>query len=77
MKGLFSKVVGVVAGLAALFGVSVANVTAAVPDISAKSPLYLEHGKSMGSAASTIVCDHDSHASHGSHGSHGSHSSGY
>ena len=76
MKGLFSKVMGVIAGLVALFGISVANVTAAVPDISGKSPLYLEHGKSIGSSID-LISEHGSHASHGSHESHSSHSSGY
>jgi len=45
MKGLFSKVMIVIAGVAAIFGISVANVTASAPDISGKSALYLEHGK--------------------------------
>jgi len=73
MKGLFSKVMGVIAGLVALSGISVATVTASVPDISDKSALYLEHGKSIGSS---IICQHGSHASHSSHGSHQSHVSG-
>ena len=92
MKGLFSKVMGVIAGVVALFGISVGygtasvanakasvtNVTASVPDISGKSALYLEHGKSIGSSIGTLICqDHESHASHVSHGSHHSHSSGY
>lgn len=76
MRGLSSKVMGVIAGLVALSGISVANVTASVSDIGSKSPLYLEHGKSLGSSIGPI-CDHESHASHASHGSHGSHSSGY
>ena len=75
MKSLFGKVIGVIAGVAALFGISVANVTAAVPDISNKSALYLEHGKHIGS--SIVVYDHESHASHASHSSHRSHYSGY
>jgi hypothetical protein len=84
MKGLFRKVIGVIAGLVAFSGISVVNVTASVPnvtasltDISRKSPLYLEHGKSIGSSMGTIICDHESHASHASHGSHRSHSSGW
>jgi hypothetical protein len=83
MKSLFSKVMGVIAGLVAFSGISVANVTASIPnatasvtDISAKSPLYLEPGKSIGSSIGPI-CDHESHASHASHASHSSHSSGY
>lgn len=76
MKGLFSKVMGVIAGLVALSGISVANVTASVQDISGKSALYLEHGKTL-AAAAPIISDHESHASHVSHGSHHSHSSGY
>jgi hypothetical protein len=74
MKGLFSKVIGVIAGVVALFGISVANVKAALPDISHKTPLYLEHGKSIGDNIG-ITSDHESHVSHGSHGSHGSHRS--
>jgi hypothetical protein len=77
MKGLFSKVMGVIVGVVALFGISIANVTASVPDISGKSALYLEHGKSIGSSIGTLTCDHQSHWSHGSHVSHSSHSSGY
>ena len=76
MKGLFSKVMGVIAGLVALFGISAANVTAAVPDISGKSALYLEHGKSIGSSTD-LISQHVSHSSHGSHVSHTSHRSGY
>jgi hypothetical protein len=77
MKGLFGKVLGVTAGLAALFGVSVTTVTASVPNVSSKSALYLEHGKSMGNSTNAIICDHESHESHASHASHASHSSGY
>jgi len=73
MKGLFSRVMGVIVGLVALSGISVANVTASVPDISDKSAFYLEHGKSIGSS---IICEHGSHVSHGSHESHSSHVSG-
>ena len=76
MKGLFSKVMGLIVGVVALFGISVANVKASVPDINGKSALYLEHGKSIGSSIGT-VCDHESHWSHASHGSHDSHSSGF
>jgi hypothetical protein len=73
MKNLISKAMGVIAGLIALFGISAANVTAAVPDISSKSALYLEHGKYMGSSVDTV----NGHHSHHSHESHTSHSSGY
>lgn len=76
MKGLFSKVIGTIAGVVALFGISVANVRAAVPDISDKTPLYLEHGKSVGNSIGT-ASDHESHWSHESHASHRSHSSGW
>ncbi len=76
MKGLFSKVMVFFAGAVALFGISVANVTASVPDISGKQALYLEHGKSIGSSIDTLSW-HTSHGSHGSHGSHVSHGSGY
>jgi hypothetical protein len=86
MKSLFSKVMVAVAGVAALFGISVNNVMAmtsapvpaSVTEITSKSPLYLEHGKSMGGI--NVFNDHESHSSHeshGSHGSHGSHESGY
>ena len=79
MKGLFSKVMVFFAGAVALFGISVANVTASVPDISGKSALYLEHGKSIGSSIDTLstLSWHTSHGSHGSHGSHVSHGSGW
>ena len=73
MKGVFSKVTGVIVGLVALLGISVANVTAAVPDITDKSALYLEHGKFIGS---NVISAHGSHVSHGSHESHSSHVSG-
>ena len=73
MKGLFSKVMVGIAGTVALIGISVANTKASVPDISDKSALYLEHGKSIGSSIDTL----NWHTSHGSHGSHGSHSSGW
>ena len=76
MKGLFSKVMGVIAGIVALSGISAANITTSIPNISDKSPLYLEHGKSIASSMGPI-CDHMSHASHSSHHSHHSHSSGY
>ncbi len=76
MKGLSSKLTGIIAGLVALFGISAANVAAAVPDIGAKSPLYLEHGKSIGSSMD-IISQHVSHSSHESHHSHYSHRSGY
>jgi hypothetical protein len=79
MKGLFGKVMGVVAGLIAIFGVSVVSVSASVPNISGKSPLYLVHGKSINNSTG-IICEHwshSSHASHASHASHSSHSSGY
>lgn len=77
MKGLFSKAMVVIAGAAALFGFSVANVKASVPDVSGKSALYLEHGKSIGSInALNVYSDHESHASHESHESHYSHISG-
>jgi hypothetical protein len=79
MKGLFSKLIVVIAGAATFLGFSVANVTAlaptSVPQITSKSALYLEHGKSIGS--SIVVCDHESHYSHSSHESHRSHQSGY
>ena len=76
MKGLFSKVMGVIVGVVALFGISVANVKASVPDISGKSALYLEHGKHISSDI-TNLSGHESHVSHASHESHSSHGSGY
>ena len=76
MKGLFSKVMVVIAGAVALFGFSVANVTASVSDISGKSALYLEHGKQISSVIANASW-HSSHASHESHASHASHGSGY
>jgi len=75
MKGLFSKVMIVIAGAFAVLGVSVANVPASVSDISSKSALYLEHGKALGSGMDTTNW-HSSHASHESHASHASHVSG-
>lgn len=76
MKSLFGKIIGVIAGVTALLGISVANVTAAVPDISGKTALYLENGKSIGSNMGT-TSEHWSHSSHVSHGSHTSHGSGW
>jgi hypothetical protein len=76
MKGLFSKVMVVIAGAVAFFGISTANVTASVSDISGKSALYLEHGKQINSDIINTSW-HESHASHHSHHSHHSHSSGY
>jgi hypothetical protein len=76
MKGLFSKVLGVIVSAVALFSISVTNVKASTPDITGKSALYLEHGKSIASSIDTINW-HTSHASHESHESHVSHSSGY
>lgn len=78
MKSLLSKVIILIAGVAALFGMSVTNVTAISPasNITGKSALYLEHGKSIGSNISGYN-DHESHYSHESHRSHYSHYSGY
>jgi hypothetical protein len=83
MKGLFSKAIVVIAGVAAFLGISVANVTASVPtsvkEITSKSALYLEHGKSISDSSNTLngFNDHYSHSSHESHSSHRSHYSGY
>jgi len=84
MKGLFTKVMGVIAGLIAFSGISVANVKASVPNapaslsgLSEKPLLYLEHGKSLGGSIDTRISQHWSHSSHSSHASHSSHSSGY
>lgn len=79
MKGLFSRIMVGITGAVALFGISVANIKASVPDISSKSTLYLEHGKSIGSSIDTLSwhTSHASHESHASHASHVSHSSGY
>lgn len=72
MKRLFVRVMGFVAGTVALFGISVANVTASTQNITEKSALYLEHGKSI-AAGVDVLAGHGSHGSHGSHESHGSH----
>ena len=74
MKSLFSKAVVLIAGVAALFGISVNNVMAmtTAPDISSKSALYLEQGKSIGNNINAYN-DHESHSSHESHESHHSH----
>jgi hypothetical protein len=76
MRGIFSKVTGVIVALIALTGISLVNVTPSTPDINGKSALFLEHGKYIGSSSGPISW-HTSHGSHGSHGSHSSHSSGY
>lgn len=73
MKGILTKVIGVIAGAIALFGISIA--APASSNITGKSPLFLEHGKTIGS--NTTIDWHSSHASHESHESHASHSSGY
>ena len=44
MRNIFSKAMGVIAGVVALFGVSVTNVPASSPNITGKSAFYLEHG---------------------------------
>jgi len=77
MKKVISRAGLVVASIVALLGVSTVNVKAATSDISANSPLYLEHGNNISGPGSGIVCDHESHASHSSHASHASHASGY
>ena len=79
MKNLYTKANFVIASVVALLGVSSANAKSFTTDVSAKSPLYLEHGSNLNGSGS-IVCDHESHyshVSHGSHGSHTSHTSGY
>lgn len=76
MKGIFSKVLGVIAGGVALFGISATNVPASTPNVNAKSALYLVHGKYIDNSADALNW-HYSHESHGSHESHASHSSGY
>ncbi len=77
MKKVIIKAGLVVASIVSLLGVSSGVVKAATPDISAKSPLYLEHGNNINGSGGGIVCDHESHASHESHSSHASHASGY
>jgi len=83
MKSLSSKLVVLVAGIAAFLGISVSNVTASVPssvqEITSKSALYLEHGKQINSGVATENwhSSHASHSSHESHASHQSHRSGY
>ena len=81
MKSLFSKLILLVAGVAAFLGISVANVAASAPassvtEITGKSVLYLEHGKQINHG---VVNEnwHESHYSHYSHESHESHSSHY
>jgi hypothetical protein len=83
MKDLFSKVMVVLVGVAAFLGISAANVTASAPstvsEITGKSALYLEHGKSIAvdMTISNGFNDHYSHSSHESHESHSSHRSHY
>jgi hypothetical protein len=76
MKAFLRKVMVVIVGAVALFGISAANVTASVSNISGKSALYLEHGKSIDGSVDSVSW-HTSHGSHESHGSHVSHGSGY
>ena len=80
MKGFFSKLIVIIAGAATFLGFSVANVTAlapkSVPQITRKSALCLEHGKSIDNSIGTTN-RHGSHSSHESHSSHRSHQSGY
>ena len=85
MKGLFSKVIVVIAGAAAFLGISATNIATSVaasapksvPEITGKSALYLEHGKSISGSMTTLngFSDHESHFSHSSHESHSSHRS--
>jgi hypothetical protein len=77
MKNLYCKANLVIASLVALLGVSSANAKSLTTDVSAKSPLYLEHGSNLNGHGGIVVCDHESHYSHESHASHVSHSSGY
>ena len=81
MRNLLGKVIGVILGIIALFGISAVGVAASVPNnISSKTALYLEHGKSINNNVGTLNYQDDSnlnHVSHSSHASHSSHSSGY
>ena len=83
MKSFFSKLMLIVAGATAIFGISVANAPASTPvsvsEITSKSALYLEHGKSISDniGATNWHNSHASHESHASHASHASHRSGY
>ena len=88
MKSLFSKVIAIVAGATAFLGISVNNVMAmasppssqpaSITEITSKSPLYLEHGKSIvGNMLAYDDGGHSSHSSHESHSSHASHASHY
>jgi hypothetical protein len=83
MKDLYSKVIVVLVGVAAFLGISASNLMASAPstvsEITGKSALYLEHGKSMAvdMTISNGFNDHYSHSSHESHSSHRSHYSGY
>jgi len=83
MKDLFSKLILLVAGVAAFLGISAANAPASVPtpvsEITSKSALYLEHGKQINNdmGSESWHSSHRSHSSHESHSSHRSHSSGW
>jgi len=82
MKGVFSKVGIIIAGLVAIFGISAGNAKVSVLDLSNKAPLYLEHSKAIDSDHGVLAwhsshVSHQSHWSHSSHQSHASHQSGW
>jgi hypothetical protein len=79
----FGKIIGALAFMAALVGLGGGTVEASVPSVpnekqvTANTPLYLEHSTLHNGNSSTLRADHESHYSHGSHRSHVSHQSGY
>jgi hypothetical protein len=77
MRVLFKKLVVVLAGVIALFGISVSSATASVAAVNKDTPFYLENGSYSTGSSVDIANWHSSHVSHGSHVSHHSHYSGY
>ncbi len=92
MRRLMTKVMIVLGGLAAAFGISISNVHANKPTpiateinkITETSPLYLDHSVNIFSVQigdqmswHYSHSSHESHWSHQSHHSHHSHYSGY
>ncbi len=82
MKGILKNTLAVLAGVVAIFGLTLPNAAAHTKEITkqegtkitATSPLYLDHAvKIFGDAQNPVLSQHESHYSHSSHESHHSH----
>jgi len=84
VKRFIEKMMVVVGGLLAVFGITSGNAKAFIPaskdkmvNISKQTPLYLKHAKDFQLEMKNMLTWHYSHASHQSHYSHRSHYSHY